>query len=235
MLEQEFDRFAEEYEQLHARVIKASGEGPAYFATYKVADVQRHLRKAVESLSSLSILDFGCGVGGSLPHFRRHFPDAKITAVDVSRKSLAVAESQYSGLACFTQLDDTARLPLPDASVDVIFSACVFHHIPFTEHHRILCDLRRVVKPGGWLFIFEHNPFNPLTRRVVDACPFDENAVLIPASKLRYRIMTAGFCEANIYYRIFFPRILSWLRPLETRLTWCPLGAQYYVAARRFP
>jgi SAM-dependent methyltransferase len=135
-------------------------------------------------------------------------------------------------LAHFLHLNETEDLPLPEASVDLVFSACVFHHIPLAEHHRILCDLRRVMKPGGWLFIFEHNPFNPLTRRVVDACPFDENAVLISAGTLKHRLTTAGFREAKIYYRIFFPRMLRWLRPLETGLTWCPVGAQYYIAAR---
>jgi ubiquinone/menaquinone biosynthesis C-methylase UbiE len=233
MLEQEFDRFAEEYEQLHARVITASGEGPDFFASYKPADVRRHLERTGRSIEGLSILDFGCGVGGSLPYFRRHFPDAELMGVDVSRKSLAIAELRYPGVAHLVHLSEAADLPVPEAGIDVVFSACVFHHIPAAEHHRILGDLRRVLKPGGWLFVFEHNPFNPLTRRAVDACPFDENAVLIGAGELKRRLTEAGFREAKICYRLFFPRALRWLRGLEAGLTWCPLGAQYYVAARR--
>jgi SAM-dependent methyltransferase len=233
MLEQEFDRFAQEYEQLHASVLTASGEGPAFFAAYKPADMHRHLAAAGVSRGPLTLLDFGCGVGGSLPHLRREFPYAELIGADVSRKSLDIAERRYPGLARLIGLNETGAMPLPEASADVVFSACVFHHIPEAEHHRILCDLHRVTKPGGSLFIFEHNPLNPLTRRVVDACAFDENAVLIGATALRMRILAAGFRDAKICYRIFFPHALKWLRPLENALTWCPLGAQYYVAARR--
>jgi ubiquinone/menaquinone biosynthesis C-methylase UbiE len=233
MLEQEFDRFAQEYEQLHGSVLTASGEGPAFFAAYKPADIRRHLAAAGLRGGPLTLLDFGCGVGGSLPHLRREFPDAELIGADVSRKSLDIAERRYPGLARLVGLNETGAMPLPEASADVVFSACVFHHIPQAEHHRILCDLHRVTKPGGSLFIFEHNPLNPLTRRVVDACAFDENAVLIGATALRKRILAAGFQDAKICYRIFFPHALKWLRPLENALTWCPLGAQYYVAARR--
>ena len=233
MLEQEFDRFADEYEQLHASVLEASGEGPLFFASYKPADMRRHLLAAKASVEGLNILDFGCGVGGSLPHLRREFPDAELIGADVSRKSLEIAEHRYPGLARLIPLSETGALPLSDASVDTVFSACVFHHIPAAEHHRILRDLHRVTKPGGSLFIFEHNPFNPLTRRVVEACAFDENAVLITAKELKARVTAAGFRDAKICYRFFFPHFLRWLRPLEKGLGWCPLGAQYYATARR--
>ncbi|MBV9751470.1 MAG: class I SAM-dependent methyltransferase [Hyphomicrobiales bacterium] len=233
MLEQEFDRFAEEYEQLHAKVLGPSGESPAFFAAYKPADMRRHLAAAGASSAALRLLDFGCGVGGSLPHLRNEFPDAELIGVDVSRKSLDIAERRYPGLAKLVTLSETDAMPLPQEDVDVAFSSCVFHHIPEGEHHRILVDLRRVIRPGGFLFVFEHNPLNALTRHAVDACAFDENAVLIRATELRRRVLTAGFQDAQIRYRIFFPRRLKWLRPLESALTWCPLGAQYYVAARR--
>ena len=43
----------------------------------------------------------------------------------------------------------------------------------------------------------------------------------------------AGFAGAAIRYRIFFPHALRGLRPLEAKMTWLPLGAQYYVVARK--
>jgi hypothetical protein len=82
------------------------------------------------------------------------------------------------------------------------------------------------------LFVFEHNPLNPLTRHAVNTCPFDENAHLIRAPVMRRRALDAGFDRAEVKYRIFFPHALRGLRPLESKLTWLPLGAQYYVLAR---
>jgi hypothetical protein len=50
---------------------------------------------------------------------------------------------------------------------------------------------------------------------------------------MRRRVRDAGFATARVRYRIFFPHALRGLRPLESKLGWLPLGAQYYVAARK--
>ncbi len=81
--------------------------------------------------------------------------------------------------------------------------------------------------------IFEHNPRNPLTVRAVSTCPLDENAVLINATMLRAKIGDAGFSSARSCYRIFFPLILRALRFVEPLFVSLPLGAQYYIAARK--
>jgi hypothetical protein len=69
--------------------------------------------------------------------------------------------------------------------------------------------------------------------RVVRDCPFDENAVLIAAGALRERVREAGFSQARVRYRVFFPHALRRLRAFEPALTWLPLGAQYFVEAPR--
>lgn len=225
----EFDRFADEYQAVHARNIAASGETPEFFAEYKVADVRRRLDRA--GLEVSSILDFGTGVGNSIPHLRRFFPGASLAGGDVSRRSLEVAERRFPGQARFVALEGDA-LPFQAGSFDLLFSACVFHHIPPAEHVRWLSELRRVARPGALLAVFEHNPWNPLTVRAVEACPFDEHAALVSAPKLRRRVSRADWAEVSAQYRIFFPRALAVLRPLERVLTSLPLGAQYVVYAR---
>lgn len=227
----EFDRFADEYRQLHAMNIKASGEGPEFFAEYKVRDTANLLHK-LGMTDKVRILDFGAGVGNSVSHFKRHFPGCELTCLDVSQKSLSLAEERFPNEAHFVSFDGT-EIPFPDRHFDVIFSACVFHHIPHTEHTNLLRELHRVLRPGGLGVIFEHNPLNPLTIRAVNTCPFDENAVLIPARQLIQNMALAGFGQPFRHYRIFFPGPLRAFRVLEPYLTWLPLGAQYYVAARK--
>ena len=80
--------------------------------------------------------------------------------------------------------------------------------------------------------IFEHNPINPVTRHIIATCPFDENAVLIPARELRRRQIQAGFQPVEIAYTAFFPGALAALRPLERYMSALPIGAQYYTWAR---
>jgi ubiquinone/menaquinone biosynthesis C-methylase UbiE len=175
-------------------------------------------------------LDFGAGVGYSVPFFARHLPTVRVTCLDVSQKSLSLGAAEHGSAADFRHFDGE-RIPYDDGTFDVALASCVFHHIAQREHVRLLAEIRRVLAPGGRLFVFEHNPLNPLTRHAVNTCVFDEHAELIGAPTMRRRVQAAGFAVAAVRYRIFFPHALRRLRPLEPKLTWLPLGAQYYVAA----
>ena len=225
----EFDKFALDYLAAHQKNLRISGEAPDYFARYKIDELQR-IWKAGRLAQPRAILDFGAGVGNSLPHLARAFPGARITGLDVSAKSLSVAGRRFPGaaeLVCY----DGRDIPLPEAGVDLIFSSCVFHHIDADEHVAIFRRLKRVLAPGGRMVIFEHNPVNPVTRYIVATCEFDENAVLIPAGTFRARQRAAGFERVGVAYTGFFPAGLKALRPLERLMTGLPVGAQYYTLA----
>jgi ubiquinone/menaquinone biosynthesis C-methylase UbiE len=231
MQEAEFDLVADEYAAMHARSVAASGEDLAFFARYKVEDAAREARRA--GLDVRRALDFGCGIGNSLPFLHTAFPTAEIVGADVSQRSLDIAR-QRAGFDRLTlhRIEDQ-RLPMPDGSVDLAFTACVFHHIPEAEHRHWLSELRRVTRPGGLLMLFEHNPLNPLTRRAVNDCPFDANAVLIRAREMARRAAPAEWRSPRIVYRLFFPHALRFARPLERLMTRLPAGAQYYLRATR--
>ena len=231
MDEAEFDRFADEYRSVHAVNIAISGESPDYFAEYKIKDLAiEYFAIRGGNNDAPALLDFGAGIGTSVPFFRKYLPRAQLTCLDVSTKSLEVGQSRFPGEARFVHFDGT-RIPFPDASFDIAFAACVFHHIDHAEHVALLKEFRRILVPNGIAFVFEHNPYNPLTVHVVNTCPFDKNARLIAAAAMRKCINVAGFSKAQIRYRLFFPRVLRALRPLEKWMTWFPLGAQYYVLA----
>lgn len=226
----EFDQFADEYYQQHRQNIAITGEAPEYFSEYKIADlaaIGRARRVAVRR-----IVDFGSGIGNSVPFFRKYFPDADVACADVSRRSIELAQQRFPGAERHVLIGD-ATIPLADGDADLVFSACVFHHIPHDEHHHWLRELSRICRPGGLLVIFEHNPLNPLTARAVDTCPFDANAKLIGARAFRHAVSQSGWRDVEIRYRIFFPRMLAKLRPLERMLTRVMFGAQYCVIAAR--
>lgn len=227
----EFDRIADEYETLHRRNIAITGESPEFFARYKVTDVAAEAGR--RGLAVRRLLDFGSGTGNSLPHFHASFPNAEITCADVSVRSLEISHSRFPHINAQHVEIGGPTLPFADETFDLSFSACVFHHIAHSEHPRWLAELRRVTRKGGLLFIFEHNPLNPLTAKAVRECPFDENAVLIHASTFRQRVEDAGWHAAHAVYRIFFPHLLSFARPAEHWLRSLPLGAQYFVCATR--
>lgn len=225
----EFDKFAEEYLATHKDNIRISGEDPDYFARYKLDELRR-LWNAKRWAEPADVLDFGCGIGASLPWLKSAFPNARLTALDVSQKSLDIAAARFPDAAAMVRYDGT-DIPLEAGSQDLIFTACVFHHIDHAEHVRLFAGLRRLLRPGGRLVVFEHNPINPVTRYIVATCAFDENAHLVGAGELAQRQKAAGFDRVETRYTGFFPGPLRALRPLEPLLAPIPLGAQYYTVA----
>jgi hypothetical protein len=94
----------------------------------------------------------------------------------------------------------------------------------------LLEEMGRVTKRDGLTVVFEHNPLNPLTRRVVRDCAFDEGVELLGRRELERLYRAAGLAVVEAEYLLFFP----WRADaLERRLTWLPFGAQYVVAGRR--
>jgi SAM-dependent methyltransferase len=225
----EFDLLADEYRVQHKQNVAITGESPEYFSEYKIVDLADWLNR--QNLPVNKILDFGSGIGNSLPYFRKYFPESEISCADVSARSIEIAQSRFPGQENYVLIDQNIKLPT--ASQDVVFSACVFHHIPHDLHLHWIAELHRITKPGGVLVIYEHNPLNPLTVRAVNTCPLDVNARLIRGGAMRKRAVAGGWGDAQVDYKLFFPAALAALRPMERHLEWLCLGAQYRMLARR--
>lgn len=223
----EFDQYANDYTDLHKVSVQISGEDPAFFASYKakyVAAQVGHDSKA----KALSILDFGCGVGNTISHLSDEFPTAELYGTDPSGESIRLALKAHASEATFRAIEN-ARIPYDDKSFDLVIAACVFHHIPPSERSHWISEIRRVLKPRGQVFIFEHNVLNPLTVKTVKECPFDKDAILLPRSELLNLARNGRFESIRSQYIVFFPKFLAYLRPLEPAMGWIPFGAQYVV------
>ena len=94
-IDREFDHLADDYQALLKQSITLSGDEPDYFAEYKVADLAQFLRSQL--FSPKSVLDFGSGIGNSIPFFQRYFSDAQLHNADVSLKSNEVAKMRSPG------------------------------------------------------------------------------------------------------------------------------------------
>lgn len=228
-LRAEFDLLADEYHDQHKANVAITGEGPEYFAEYKIADLANLVSE--KGLAAGQLLDFGSGIGNSVPYFRKYFGQSELHCGDVSERSIEIAKARFPGKEKYALIN--REIPLPTHSQDIVFSACVFHHIPHDEHQHWLTELLRVTRPGGLLAIYEHNPLNPLTVRAVNTCPLDVNARLIRGGTMCKRAEEGGWEDARVDYKLFFPSMLKSLRPLERHLAWLGLGAQYRMVARR--
>lgn len=217
----DFDQYAGQYDALLSAQTRFFDSDSQYFARYKIERVKQ-LAGDVRR-----VLDFGCGIGRSIPHMRTAFPGADIIGCDPSADSLAIARRENP--ACrFLTPEELAAEP----GFDLVMASCVFHHIPPAERQQALAYCRGRLKPGSRFVIFEHNPLNPVTRHMVNTCPFDADAVLLGLRETLARLRAAQFEVVHSAYCLFFPSALAALRPLENYLGWLPLGGQYFVCAR---
>ncbi len=103
--------------------------------------VSRHANGAAIA----DILDLGCGTGRYSEGLATHF-DARVIAVDPSEKMLEVARTKATGRVRYERAQ-AEQLPLPPASVDMIFISMALHH--FGDARRALSECRRVLRPTG--------------------------------------------------------------------------------------
>jgi trans-aconitate methyltransferase len=214
----EFDRHADDYDRKLRASMPAGMEEDAYFARYKVD----YLTNASREREVRRLLDFGCGAGRSLEYLVDAFPQAEMHGFDPSTESLRHAAQRAPNAVLTAEWHELAA-----QRFDVVFAANVFHHVPRVELAQWLHRCGEVLAPGGRLFVFEHNPRNPVTRWVFERCPFDVDAQMIPERELIDTARSSGLSLARSRYTLFFPKPLKLLRPLERWLGWLPLGAQY--------
>jgi SAM-dependent methyltransferase len=222
-----FDAYAADYETLLARSVRWSGEGAGYFAQYKLSRIQALL----QGRSPTHILDLGCGVGLLTALLGRAFPGSRVTGVDLSSSSVAEAAArcrELPNVRCALLAE--GRLPEDVAGVDVAVLANVLHHIAPNDRDRFVREVvRQALRPGASVVVIEHNPLNPLSRLVVNACPFDRDARLLGRHSSAALLRRAGLRVLRKEYIVFFPKVLGALRRFERHLGWLPLGAQYLV------
>ena len=226
----EFDQFSDNYDEILNAQLKGVGGNSSYFAYYKVQIVAAN----EPTNDRLDILDFGCGVGNSSAYFRELFPQSKITGIDVSADSIKSAQSKKIANCAFLAFEGLT-LPFEDQKFDVVFTSMVFHHIPHEKHEAFFKEIYRVMKPGGSFYIFEHNPYNPITRKIVKECEFDHDAVLLYPMKTKKFLTRIGFNQPDLNFTLFFPRhqIFKPFFNLENWMRKLPIGGQYYVHARK--
>jgi SAM-dependent methyltransferase len=216
-----FDRYAQSYSQAHAASVRASGEAPEFFAQHKLECLWRQ-----GATPTQSVLDYGCGTGSLTQLLAGRF--AAVAGYDPSALSLQQARAAAPTATFYEQ--DSA---VPERAFDLAILSGVLHHVPPAERAQVLHGVAGKLRPGGRLFVFEHNPYNPLTVQAVRACPFDDDAVLLPPAEVRALLREAGLQAVEQQFVLFFPRLLQRLRPFEPWLRWCPLGAQTLTLGSR--
>jgi ubiquinone/menaquinone biosynthesis C-methylase UbiE len=98
-----------------------------------------------------NILDVGTGSGKFITILKATFPSAKITGVDPDQESLGKAREDFPDVEF--QKMSAENLLFENDTFDVVSLSMALHHLPKIK--KGLKELKRVVKPGGWIIINE--------------------------------------------------------------------------------
>jgi SAM-dependent methyltransferase len=119
--------------------------------------VGRHCRARIDRLlpadwswEGRRVLDFGCGAGRTLRHFRTEAENAEFHACDIDGASIAWLEAHLSPPFRVFQNSEEPRLPQPNGFFDVVYAFSVFTHLAESSADWLL-ELHRVLKPDGLL------------------------------------------------------------------------------------
>ena len=225
-----FDAYAESYDDALNRGLAVAGEGKEYFARRRIEWVAGRLRGL--GVAPRSVLDYGCGTGSSIPYLMEVFGPDRITGLDVSDRSLALARREHgSDRVGFRTVEGFQ----PDGSYDLAFCNGVFHHIPPAARASAVDTIRRSLRPGGVFAFWENNPWNPGTRLVMRRIPFDRDAITMSPPEARRLLRSRGFEIVRTEFLFIFPRFLGLLRAVEPFVAGAPFGAQYMILCRNGP
>jgi len=234
-LSAEFDKHAATYDGgLDNRVKRLIGSSADDYIAVKARWLMRREKGLREG--TLSLLDYGCGAGDLMRVLTGLGARAAFSGCDVSTGMLAEAARRWpagQGAAPDLVTQDGARTPFADGEFDIATVSAVLHHVALAERPAVYAELGRVLKPGGRLYVFEHNPRNPLVRHVIARTPIDANAILLDANEVQVGLLDSARYEVETDYLMFMPPGIKFLRAVDRALAWLPLGAQYAVAARK--
>lgn len=182
-----FDRIAEKYDD----------SIPLHVMEHLTA---RRVDLATSLAPSGTVLDVGCGTGRFLNALPASY---ERIGIDVSPGMLDIAREK--GLEVVQASGD--EMPFEDKSFDLVTTFAVLHHLIDPERVRsTLCEMTRVVRPGGALIVWDHNALNPYWRILMAKSPQDQgDERLVPARLIVNTLREVGMRNVSLRRMTFTP------------------------------
>ncbi|MDR2845673.1 MAG: class I SAM-dependent methyltransferase [Candidatus Methanoplasma sp.] len=96
------------------------------------------------------VLDIGCGNGKTSSALINM--GASVIGLDFSSSAVEYCRSMFGAAAEFV-VADCESMPFPDKSFDAVAAVHIFEHLNSDEAERTVSEIRRVLVPGGKVFI----------------------------------------------------------------------------------
>ncbi len=207
--------------QSERRYLPAAGQDwllPLYDLITKLLGAEQARKLLLDQAqlrSDLRVLDIGCGTGTLSLFLKRQFPGMEVVGLDPDPRALARARRKAERAEVPIRFDEgfSDDLPYRDASLDRVFSCFMFHHLPADKREKSLCEIRRVLAPGGLFCMLDferpEKEDGLLARRLVGNHLHDNSegriltlmrqAGFASSKRVMVRSMLLGFLRAGYY------------------------------------
>ncbi|MEO8780175.1 MAG: malonyl-ACP O-methyltransferase BioC [Rhodanobacter sp.] len=122
-------------------------------------EVQTHLLERLTFFleTPQRVLDVGAGTGRGSALLKRRYPKAEVIAVDLALPMLHVAKRHSGWRKRFARVcAEASTLPLPDHSIDVLYSNLCFQWVD--DLAVLFGECMRVLRPGGLMVFSSYGP-----------------------------------------------------------------------------
>jgi ubiquinone/menaquinone biosynthesis C-methylase UbiE len=159
---------------------------------------EQRLREATVALATIApeerVLDIGCGTGTLLLTAARLHPSARYRGIDPAPEMIdrARAKAARAGVELTLEVGVAEALELEDASVDVVLSSLMLHHLPPPTLDLALAEAVRVLRPGGRLVVIDFPGAGPLFHRLGGLLGRDSHGAEGHLQRVRTRVIELG-------------------------------------------
>jgi trans-aconitate 2-methyltransferase len=151
-----------------------------------------------------TVLELGCGAGRDTAALLDRLPTGTVLGVDASEQMLAHTRERCASAGerlTLLRADLRDPLPLPDASVDAVFSVATLHWLP--DHAAVFAELARVLRPGGRMALDYGGPGNvaEVTAALTDLGRHYDEVRFPDAEEESAALAAAGFARYDVSVR----------------------------------
>ena len=167
---------------------------------HDLEDLTRKLDAVLEEFGineGESVLDVGCGTGNlTISLLRRLGPTGRIVAIDISNKMIERARKKVGDARVTWLLSSADHLSMEDGTIDRVICFSVWPH--FRDHEAAARDLRRVLRPGGYLHILHLIGRSKVNRIHAEAHPSVRHDRLASACETAELLKRNGFIAISM-------------------------------------